>query len=424
MQRLLFLFLIAFLLFDGTNAQIFRGRLSSSFYTFERFETPGKSTTYMRGYQQLQLNIIEKQFSLHTSLNLENGYSSALDSDPRLRFYNLYFEGKNLFNMATIKVGRQPVFKGIASGIFDGASLKVKYSDYSLETYYGGAVPAYQKLEIADNWSDNGIFVAGLSGLFFDQLKISAGYISKKFAVMDYFATRLDEQFNPVTFLIRKNSGNYQYLYGDFNYQPSGTELNVNGSYEYDMNLFETGKADISIEYEAIDDFTVLAYGLYREPRVNYNSIFSVFDYGNMMEGELGLMYELNENFTFTGKFGMVEYKDENSSRFQLMANTKYGSLGYRAGTGYSGELSSLFLNLGYTFMEGFVTPTAAVAFTSYKLSKDDAENTLTTILAGCNVRPWKAFSFDIQGQYMDNKIYKNDMRLLLKLNYWFNTTL
>jgi len=30
--------------------------------------------------------------------------------------------------------------------------------------------------------------------------------------------------------------------------------------------------------------------------------------------------------------------------------------------------------------------------------------------------------SFDIQGQYLNNKIYKDDWRLFFKLNFWFNT--
>jgi hypothetical protein len=29
-----------------------------------------------------------------------------------------------------------------------------------------------------------------------------------------------------------------------------------------------------------------------------------------------------------------------------------------------------------------------------------------------------------LQGQYMNNKIYKDDYRFFLKLNYWFNTNL
>ena len=31
---------------------------------------------------------------------------------------------------------------------------------------------------------------------------------------------------------------------------------------------------------------------------------------------------------------------------------------------------------------------------------------------------------FDLQLQYLNNKIYNNDVRFLFKLNYWFNTNI
>jgi hypothetical protein len=62
------------------------------------------------------------------------------------------------------------------------------------------------------------------------------------------------------------------------------------------------------------------------------------------------------------------------------------------------------------------------LSFTGYKLSDDSEKNNLTSLLAGLNFRPWRELSLDLQGQYMDNQIYKNDFRFLIKANYWFNT--
>ena len=75
----------------------------------------------------------------------------------------------------------------------------------------------------------------------------------------------------------------------------------------------------------------------------------------------------------------------------------------------------------GYTFLEGLLTPSVGLSYTKYKLSPDDEANNITTLMVGANIRPFRTLSFDLQGQYMDNKIYKNDMRLFFKLNYWFN---
>ena len=78
-----------------------------------------------------------------------------------------------------------------------------------------------------------------------------------------------------------------------------------------------------------------------------------------------------------------------------------------------------------YSIMDGLITPSVGLSYISYKLSKDDvSKNNLITLLAGCNYRPWKLLSFDLQGQFMNNKIYKDDFRLFFKVNYWFNTIL
>ena len=101
-----------------------------------------------------------------------------------------------------------------------------------------------------------------------------------------------------------------------------------------------------------------------------------------------------------------------------------YGSLTYRKTLGYAGELDAVSLYSAYTLFEGFFTPSVGVSYTSYKLSADSETNSLTTLLVGANVRPFRVLSFDLQGQYMDNKIYKNDLRVFFKLNYWFNLNL
>jgi hypothetical protein len=84
--------------------------------------------------------------------------------------------------------------------------------------------------------------------------------------------------------------------------------------------------------------------------------------------------------------------------------------------------MDALSFYAAHSFLTGLLTPSVGVSYTSYKLSKDDNTNYITSFLAGVNVRPYRTLSFDLQGQYMDNKIYRNDFRYFLKLNYWFNT--
>jgi hypothetical protein len=194
--------------------------------------------------------------------------------------------------------------------------------------------------------------------------------------------------------------------------------------YEYDLNFQQTSKVELEGESGFGDKFDVVVYGLYREPKIRYNSIFSVFDYGNTKEMEAGVSYHLPYNMILSGRYGYTDYKDENASRADISLSSVYGTLNIRKTFGDAGELNSIAASTGYTFLEGLVTPSLAISYTDYKLSKDDPTDNITAVLVGVNVRPYKSFSFDLQGQYLDNKIYRNDVRFLVKLNYWFHSLL
>ena len=122
--------------------------------------------------------------------------------------------------------------------------------------------------------------------------------------------------------------------------------------------------------------------------------------------------------------FANVTYKDDDAQRATIGLNTKFGSVSYRKTFGYAGEMDALSIYTARTFLDGFVTPSVGLGYTSYKLSADAETNNIISFLAGCNVRPYNVLSFDLQGQYFNNKIYQNDFRILFKLNYWFNVNL
>lgn len=409
---------IPFMLFG----QVINGRFSSSIYTFERFDSLDASNTHLRAYQALSLNINKSNYSLRTYLNLENDFLEPAESDPRLRFYNLYFEARNIFNLATLKVGRQPVFNNIGGGVFDGAQLDLKYDGYKLSGYYGGNVPAYQKLELTDNWEDNYIYGGRFTVSALRNFIVALAYVNKNFKRDDYYATRFDENFNPITTLIQTQSNQFSFASAQVSYQMENI-FSADARYDYDFNYEKSSKIEFNTRYEQIRNLGINFYYNYREPRIRYNSIFSVFDFGNSQEIEAGADYKIGM-FTAIGKFGYVKYKSDNSQRFSVGVNTNFGSVIYRKSLGYAGELDAVSLYTAHSFMEGFVTPSLGLSFTSYKLSADDEVNDLMSLLAGVNVRPWRVLSFDVQGQYLNNKIYSNDFRLFFKINYWFNTNL
>jgi hypothetical protein len=420
MKKIL-LFLLASGMLYTTIPQSLNGRFSSSVYTFERFDTSGSSNTQARTYQMLSFNFGKENIWLRSNLNLEYDIANKQKSDPRFRVYNLYADFQKIFDVAFLKLGRQPLYNTVAGGVFDGATVGLNYSGYKFLAYYGGNVPAYQKLELIDNWNDNYLLGGEFTVLALMDWRFSAKYINKNFASQSYTAVRLDPDLNPINVLIENKSNQYQFLSGEVSYskQKFGSG---NIRYDYDLNYQTSSRFEISGRFEAIKNLGVIAYYNYREPKIRYNSIFSVFDYGNTWEIEGGVDYLVDNKYTLIGKFANVTYKDERSQRVTLGISSPFGSITARKNFGYAGEMDAISFYTAFAQLNGLITPSIGFSYTRYKLSDGDPSNELVTVLAGTNFRPFNTLSFDLQGQYLNNKIYNNDWRLFFKLNFWFNT--
>ncbi len=419
MKKFIFILLLPLTLF----AQNLNGRFSSSAYTFERYDTNEDSKSYIRTYQSLYLNLNKSDYSFRTRMNFAADVSESMINDPRYRVYNLYFTARNIFNVATLKLGRQPVYNSVGSGSFDGAFLKIGKSGYYFKAYYGGNVPAYQKLEITDDFANDYVLGGKFEISAFKDFHIALDYVDKNFKPYEYEALRLDENLNPVSVLIRNNSNKFKFASAKVSYFKED-ELYLRTKAEYDINYEELSKFEFSARVEQIENLGIDFYYNYREPKIRYNSIFSVFNFGNTQEIEGGVDYSFTTTLSAFAKYGYVKYEDDNSSRLNLGVNTCVGSLSYRKTFGYAGELDALSLSTSKSFLDGMLTPSVALSFIQYKLSEDDDSNDLVTLLAGVNYKPFRKFTIDFQTQYLNNKIYSNDVRFLIKLNHWFNSNL
>jgi len=421
MNRILLFLFSTFVYSSLLLSQSMNGRFSSSVYTFERIDTAGSSKTHARTYQMLNFNVGKENVWLRTYLNLEGDISEKLTYDPRLRFYNLYVDVTNLWDVLSLKLGRQPLFNSIAGGLFDGGTLGLNYAGYRLKVYYGGNVPAYQKLELIDNWNDNYILGGEFTVLALQDWRFALKYIDKNFASQSYTARRFDPNYNTIDALIENKSHQYKFVSGEVSYDMKNV-FYLNSRYDYDLNFSTTSRFELSGRYEEVEDLGISLYYNYREPRIRYNSIFAVFDYGNTWEIEGGVDYLIEKRYTLIGKFANVSYKDETSQRVTLGISSPWGSITGRKSFGYAGEMDAVSIYVAQSVLQNLLTPSFGFSFTRYRLSKADPHNELISLLAGLNYRPVRVLSFDVQGQYLNNKIYKNDWRLFFKLNFWFNT--
>jgi hypothetical protein len=340
-----------------------------------------------------------------------------------VRVYSLYLEGRDLLNVATLKIGRQPLYHSVTSGVFDGISLDLKYWKLKFSGYYGANVPAYQKFKLIDDWNKNYLAGGKLQGQF-GNLFVGLGYLNKNFKSDDYLTTRLDENLNPITVLVQPGSSQFEFFNAELGYDFKN--ISLNSRMFYDLNFDKISRFDLTSDFNIIKNLNFNLYYAFREPLIRYNSYFTIFEsvVQNNQEFDLGLNYRLNKSISLSGKIGMVKYSDDNSTRISLGAITPYGMISYTKNFGYAGELDGISLYSNYRLFNGLLTPSVGLGYSKYKLSSSSPENSALYILAGTNFRPWRFLSFDVQGQYLNNKIYKNDYRFFFKVNYWFNTNL
>ena len=320
--------LILLLCFGATafiSAQNINGRFSSSLYTFERNDSLNSSEQYLRAYEMLNLNLNYDKISVRSYLNYETDLMNDLKTDPRLRFYNLYLEARDVLDIATVRLGRQPIINSIVGGVYDGASLTLKKTQYKFNAYFGGNVPAYQKFELIENFDQNYLFGGKFTTTVIKDFQLGLAYVNKNFQPQKYTGNRLNPDLNLIEVDIENKSNQYEFVTGEINYNQKGL-VSIFTRYDYDLNFSQTSKFEFDARTEAVERLGINLYYNYRQPKIRYNSIFAVFDYGNTHEIEIGADYKINTQFTVIGKFGNVQYKDENSQRLGIGLSTTYGS--------------------------------------------------------------------------------------------------
>jgi len=419
-MRLIFTILIMLIVpLSGALSQSINGRLVTSGYSWERHEGDNKSSTQFRAAETVQLNIGKDDLVLHTYFQGSNDFGSSVTDDPRLRFYNLYLEQKNLFGLADIKVGRIPVFSGMAMGAIDGASVKLKPLDGNVFIlgYFGGLTPIDQSLKITKDIDKN--YMAGfqVGTYYIPNTAVTLGFMTRHRKPQNFYALRTDTMFNTYEILIENNSGQESFVSLDANY--SKGMFSAYGKTDYDINTWHIYRGEINLRYNIDKSIGLAIDYMHREPRTAYNSIFSIFTQKNTDEFGGGVDYLLMNKYNLFARYSYVKYEDENTSRLTLGANSALGAISYSRNFGYVGDLDALSLDVLYPLFNRKVIVQGGLSYVTYKYKDDEAKDA-TSILLGASFKPTRAISCDLQGQMMFNDVYKSDFRIYFKFGYSF----
>lgn len=426
MKKLVLLFLFIFYA-NLLYSQSINLRLSTYFYTWNRFDSlvtsgTSPSTLHVRGYQNLLLYISKNRWGLNTLIQTEEDVIKKIGDGFNYRFYNLYIKGSNLLDILDIKLGRQYVFAGVGKGNFDGLYLKIKIGrnkEYQLTGFGGALTPNNYEFKSYNNLKDNYITGGQFSYYGLKNFMASVSYSNRKRKPQSYKTYRADSSFNTTTRIIEVDSPGEQMAGLDLNYT-HGLKHNFFGKAYYYINRNKLYRGEFNARISLIDNLRLSASYLYSEPQLSYNTIFWVFSYKPNHEIEGGIDYTFKNGLILYGKVSDVIYEKDNSLKLQLGFNyTNYG-LSLVRYMGYTGESDGASGYYVREIIKDKISFTSSVSYSRYKLSTYATEkiNSLNCLL-GFTLRPNPQFSIDAQGQFLINRIYKFDSRLLIGFNYW-----
>ena len=422
MKHAIRLLVLTVVLSAGLQAQTLNGRFVTSGYGWERQLKGGESASYMRAYENVQLNFGTGDFSFHTYMQGSTGFGEEVEGDPRYRLFNAYLRVKNIADMADVKIGRQPLFAGVSYGTIDGASVKVRPTDgVEVMAYAGGLTRPWQDMEyyfldhVENNWQ-----LGGQVLLYrIEDTKIGLSYMNRHRETLPFMSWRPDEQLVQQQTLVDYGSRANQY--GSINVAHNSGKMWLYGRYDYDFNFERTARAELAASYQVQHNLGLSLSLAHREPMIAYNSYFALLEAEANQEAVLGVDYAVHPRLTLMGRFSAVMYDDENAFRVALGATNKYASIMYTKDVSYDGDLDGFNLHFTYPLLDGMLIPHVGAVYSTYALA-DDLDKTSTWVgVAGTTVRPIKTVSIDLQGQYMTNKIYQKDVRVFARVNYWFS---
>jgi hypothetical protein len=423
LKRILVPLLLAGVCVLSARAQLVTGRFTTSVYTWEKFDTVGVSTTNLRAFQTAQLSVAQGDVALHTYLL---GASNATDafSDRamgRIRVYNLYLSWSNIGRVVDLDAGRQAVYAGVANGTIDGLVARARLLKNQVTiTGFGGATVNNDFGGIRKNVHDNATFGGQVVTSAVADARIGVSYLNRREERDDYWAIRArDTSFVPYTVHIANDSPAEELGSADV-YYTCGTTASVYGRYDYDFKFARTSRGQGGARVNVTPALAVTADYIYRVPRVAYNSIFSAFVANSVSEIEGGLEYGFTPMLRAFGRVAHVSYTDDKSTRWTLGCNAGYGSVSYSGSDGFSGQLQSVNVQGAYPLLQNRVVPTLGASYASYRLSSDGPRDHALSVMLGAIVRPVSEFSVDVQGQWLTNRILNRDLRLQVKLMYWF----
>ena len=116
-----FLFLFIFQITEA-HSQVYSGRFTTSFYSWERQDSPTTTSGHLRVYQLASIKASDigvNNLSFVSKFGYSTDFNNEAVNDPRIRIVNLYLKYK-LSERKRLYLGRQRIYSGAVTVAYDG----------------------------------------------------------------------------------------------------------------------------------------------------------------------------------------------------------------------------------------------------------------------------------------------------------------
>ncbi len=429
MKAKLLFFTLALLLMSQMNlhSQSLNLRVGTYMYSWQRMDSLDMGagtvkTTHLRGYQDYMLDISSKKWEFSTNAQTEEDITEKSGRGFGYRIYNAFIKGSNLFNALDVKLGRQYVSQGVGRGTIDGINFKLKLGkekQYQLSGFGGALTPLLYDFDNYPKLKDSYGFGAMFSYYGVKNLMLGVSYYNKNNKPDSYYATRLDSILNTQTVFIEPDSKANQMAGFDMAYYQ--TKYEFYGKLYMDIYTKRIYRGEFNGSYRLPQNFKISAGYLYHEPLISYNTIFWVFTHTANQEIYANVDYLWRKNFNFYAGVSDVLYKDDHSLKIQAGLSHPNFGISFVKYTGFAGESDGVYGYFNYELIWSKLSLTSGLNYSRYKLDSYATEDRVDSFtgLLGLVYRPIPRLTVDLQGQFLNNRIYKSDTRMMLGVTYW-----
>jgi len=311
-----------------------------------------------------------------------------------------------------VRLGRQLVYEGVGNGTIDGLWLGYDFGDLLQIAGYAGSLPSLEASNGLQSWSDGHMMGAELRIRKLYGTTVGVSFVRKARQPVTYVSSYSGKTI--------ENSALRQQWVGVDLCRRFGRYVDLFGRLDIDVIFEKIQRAELVARYTVSPALRLTGEFVHRAPAIDVNSIFSVFAQRTNRQIRLNGTYRINKRLSLFSGVEHVLYDRDTATRVRIGVSVRGHYIAYNRGMGYMGARDGVSGGLRYPVGKKLWIK-ANAQFARYALfdGAEDKDEVVTASM-GVNYRPTRGTSFDLEGQSVQNRVYKRDFRILFRGSVWF----